>query len=422
MRIAIIAFEYRVENLRLLPWHYVSRLSQHLLDLGQEVTIITDGYPQLPARDIINGVSVVHLHQVKHFSSSNSEEMVKAMQDVNPDVTLWLVGLTAFFQTALFKKIRTPIVALVASPVYWRKEMVRNLSLGEVFQERDFLMTSIIQNLCPRFLVRDTFNSEAINMVVVMSHENEKRFKSLGVKASKIVHVPPGIDPDYLKSPSLEQIQRARAEVCRGESEFLVTYFGPPLRTRGVDTLLQSLKFALTSFPSLRRIMRVLILSRTRKLEYQAQERKILKLIKRCGCDEVVTYKSGFQDAQELKAYISASDLLVFPFKHVVTDSPLGVLEALSLGKPVLSTSVDGLGELLEHSKGLLIRPRDFKTLGNIIGYFSNNMGALRKYGQRGIGLAASRPTWRSSAKTMLDLFESIVKSESGSRIRPRRG
>ena len=61
--------------------------------------------------------------------------------------------------------------------------------------------------------------------------------------------------------------------------------------------------------------------------------------------------------------YLCASDLVVLPFKIVPSEPSLGVLEALSLGKPVITTYAGGLPELVDFDRGKLIRQANIEDL-----------------------------------------------------------
>jgi len=407
LRIALIAFNYRVENLRLLPWRYIHEVSKQLLKLNHEMVVITDGYPELPRKNSIENVPVIRLRHVKHFPPRDFDEIAATVARIDPDVVLWLMGLTSFFQRRLFERLEYPIVALVESPVHWRHEILRNIGITEISREAGLLTTSLAGSFFPRFFIRETFNSESIRKVIAVSRENKNRLKLIGVDSHKLVYIPPGVDPNSLQAPSRKEVYKARNDASVDHDQFLVTYFGPPLSIRGVNTLIRATKFVLEKAPYLRYHLRVLILSRRRGSEYDAHEKRLLKLIGRFDLDRIVRLKSGFQSEDKVKAFIAASDLVALPFRHVISEVPLAVMEALALGKPVLSTKVDGIPELLEDGRGLVIEPHDFESLGEIIIYFSENTEKLKQYGERARRYILNHSTWEDCARKMLAFLES---------------
>jgi len=80
LRFAVVIFGYRRQNLRLLPWRYMHEINKHLLRLGHEVVVITDGRPKLPRNDDVESVPVIRLRHVKHFPPCNFDEIAKTIQ------------------------------------------------------------------------------------------------------------------------------------------------------------------------------------------------------------------------------------------------------------------------------------------------------------------------------------------------------
>jgi len=406
VRIASIAFDYRLENLRLLPWRYIHELSKQLLELNHEVVVVTDGYPRLPKNGDVDGVPVIRLRHVRHFPSSNFDEITETMAEVKPDAVLWLMGLTSFFQKRLYETLGYSIVALVCSPVYSPYELLRNLGAINTIQNAGILMTNFAETFIPRYFVRGTFNLDAIKLVVTMSRRNKERLEEIGVKPDKLVCVPPGVDPLFLERPSLEDVEKTKAEICDGIDDcFLATYLGPPLNIRGIDTLLLAVKLAFKKSSILSRF-RVLILSREQGEEYHVHKERLLSLVNKLGLSKIVKLKHGFLSEEEVKVHLAASNLVVLPFKHVISDMPISIMEGMSLGTPVLSTDLDGIPELLCDGRGLIIKPGDFRRLAELIAYYSENTEELKKHSERARRYMVNHSTWEDCAQKMLTLLK----------------
>jgi len=84
-------------------------------------------------------------------------------------------------------------------------------------------------------------------------------------------------------------------------------------------------------------------------------------------------------------------------------------VEALCLGKPVLSTKIDGIAELLENGRGILIQPNDFATLGETILELTGNRQKLAKYGKRARRFMVDYPKWKESAATINALLNDSI-------------
>ena len=81
------------------------------------------------------------------------------------------------------------------------------------------------------------------------------------------------------------------------------------------------------------------------------------------GIDSIVHFV-GYQKAVD--RYIQALDLFTMP--SVWEGMPLGLLEVLSMGKPVVATSVGGIPEVIvDRQSGYLVAPENADALGRAI-------------------------------------------------------
>jgi glycosyltransferase involved in cell wall biosynthesis len=102
-----------------------------------------------------------------------------------------------------------------------------------------------------------------------------------------------------------------------------------------------------------RRIKLVLIGDGKRRPELEALSRSL-------GLGEAVLWMGCRKDP---RPYLSISDVLLLS-SFAVETFPLSVLEALSMGKPVIATTVGGIPEVIRDGvNGILVRPRDVGAL-----------------------------------------------------------
>ena len=409
MRVAVIAHNYIRENLQLQPWRYLHEIAKGLIALSCELVVITDGYPHLRKTTVIENVPVIRLPHVKHFPPTNFDSIARTIAEINPDVILWLMGLTSFFQKRLYERLGYNIVALVGSPVYSIKKLLTNFSLSDFLQNINQLTTSFAETLTPRHLIRGTFNLDSIKAVVTMSERNKENLRNIGVKSDKLVSIPVGADPFFLQLPPSRDVSKAREKVCDGENNcFLITFFGPPLTIRGIDTLLLAVKLAMEKSRSSR--IRLLILSREQRREHVASRRRLERLATKLGLIKMIRFEHGFLGRNEIKTYLAASDLLALPFKHVVSDVPVSILEGMCLGKPVLSTNLDGIPELLDDGRGFIIDPGDVRGLAQNIAYCCENMGKVEICGEQARKYMLSFSSWEDSVLKMHSLLRRFTE------------
>lgn len=109
---------------------------------------------------------------------------------------------------------------------------------------------------------------------------------------------------------------------------------------------------------------------------------KIERLAAELGIQERVVITGFRQDVERLLPLFNVMALCSDP---VAETCPLSVLEAMSMGKPIVATRVSGLPELVvEGETGHLVDIRDHEALGDRIGRLLADPVRAERYGQAG--------------------------------------
>jgi glycosyltransferase involved in cell wall biosynthesis len=101
---------------------------------------------------------------------------------------------------------------------------------------------------------------------------------------------------------------------------------------------------------------------------------------------------------------LNAADVFVLGSDY--EGNPLAVLEAMAAGKPVVSTAVGGVPELVGGGCGLLVAPRDARALSEAMGYMLENAGARLSMGEA----SAARALERFELGVMREAYERLYK------------
>ena len=115
----------------------------------------------------------------------------------------------------------------------------------------------------------------------------------------------------------------------------------------------------------------------------------------------------------ELVEYIKSADVFVFPTREDIYG--LVVVEALSLGLPVITTKKCGAGlDLIKDGyNGFLVNTEDVNDLHEKMSYFINNKEKIKKMGINAIE-SVKDYTIENEVKTHLEIFDEIIKKENG--------
>lgn len=210
-------------------------------------------------------------------------------------------------------------------------------------------------------------------------HGDASRQKLQGrIRTDKRVHVVPhpnfdsandGLDRDI-------DIESVRAELGIDGARPLLIFFGNIRDYKGLDVLLRALSDVREAHPDVRLLVAGQLWGDWKKYERIVEEQGI--------AGQLIT-RLEHLPFRDLKKYIIASDLAVFPFTHL--DSASGtVLLARSLGKPVVVSEVGDMQSVKEPGI-MLAKPGCPDSLAEAIN------GALRSIDESGEHPFSTRPT-----------------------------
>ena len=119
------------------------------------------------------------------------------------------------------------------------------------------------------------------------------------------------------------------------------------------------------------------------------------------GLQERVHLLGQRSDIPEL---LNAADVFVLSSDY--EGNPLAVMEAMAAGKPVISTAVGGVPELVEGGCGLLVPPGEAQALSKAMKYMLENPGARASMGK----VSAARALERFDLGVMTEAYEDLYK------------
>lgn len=405
MKVCIVCYRFRNSNIRLQPWRYISEIAGGLIRNGIDVTIITDGQPDNGFTGCINEIPVIHIDKLRTLPFVPNRKLISLINSENPDVVLCSVGPIDYLYMSTYKKIGVPLIGMFTGPLYRLSDITR-LGIREIAANFSILAVHLLYSSLPSFFVRGLANSYHFKKVFVMSQKNRHVLESMGVQQNKIVHVPAGIDEYDLIMP--EDCDSIVSKYDLDDGFFNVLYFGSPATIRGIDSLIRAVSMVSEKYPN----VKLLILSRRRGDELSREEIIIRNLIKELGIDDNVQIISGFLDKEDVKRFIAFCDVVALPFKIVPSDVPTSILESMAMGKTVISTNVDGIPELLDDGRGLVVEPNDDIGLVQRIISCIADSDMLHRMGKMSADYMQTYPRWDDVSKTVADETTSILKNE----------
>ncbi len=205
--------------------------------------------------------------------------------------------------------------------------------------------------------------------------------------------IPNGVDAENF-SPDVAPIE----EFCDGKQNIM--FVGRLERRKGLRYLIKAYQQVKREIPNSRLIV-VGPGTRPRK--------KYEKWIKRNGLQDIVFV--GYASYADLPRYYQTADVFCSP---ATGRESFGIvlLEAMTLGKPIVATNIEGYASVLTHGKeGLLVPPRNSGALAEALTSLLKDEKLRQRMGDEG-RLTAEEYRWEHVAQRVLDYYTRVL-SES---------
>jgi phosphatidylinositol alpha-1,6-mannosyltransferase len=393
MKICILCFNFREDNLRKQPWCYVYQIAKGLTESGINTCVITTGKDTTIENIKVRGV------QSLESIFGESDDVIRVLDEEGPDLVVKLMGATSFLR--IRRRIFRPVVGILTSPLYTTRE-VMGVGLDEFIRHGNYLWIHLIGALVPDALVRRAGSN--YGTIVVLSEKNRDRLVKTGI-TTDVVTIPPGIDSFDLELPGPECVKKVRATI-NPEDLPLILYFTSPLTVRGTDVLMKAFAQVRETIPA-----KLVFLSRMDYPELNKDVNLLKRLATQKGVIDSVEFVTRTLSRSEVKEFLSAADVVCLPFKLVLSDVPISILEAKTLGKPVVSTNIAGIPEMLGVG-GYSVDRNNVDALAEKIHSIlnnSNNRGNLSELKERPI---VGYRTWDRVTREFHVMVENLVGSK----------
>ncbi len=196
-----------------------------------------------------------------------------------------------------------------------------------------------------------------------------------------VVHC--GVDDAFLSMP-LTPVPDSQQLLCIGRLS----------EQKGQLTLVEAAARVITRFPDFKLVL----------VGDGAMRPEIENAIRRLHLEKIV-HLAGWKSGREIREILLSSRAMVLP--SFAEGLPVVIMESLALGRPVISTSVMGIPELVLHGKtGWLVPPANPELLAEAIEECLDSTPVhLTEMGLTGRALVAERHTALCEAKKILQLI-----------------
>ncbi len=346
-------------NIRLQPWRYLSEVALQLKQQGHEVTVVTDGSQTETA------VSGTHAQQIPSVSNPFWQEnrpLLQTITEIQPDIVLWHIGLTSFLHQRFDPGLDVPVVGVFTSPIYEFTDLAR-IGVRRIVAGRQLSGVHTMGTMLPHTLLRQIASrNKHLQQLVVQTQTTRYRLQQSGLTRLPVSVIGPGVDAVWANGSSTSS-NYLRQQLGYHDEDVVVIYYGSSAPLRGLHTLIKAVQMVGTAVPTIK----LLILNRRHVGELMKEDTELRQLLSEQAMQNRGQIISGFLAPDDLVNHILAADIVALPFELVPSDAPLSLLEAKALDKPVVTTEIACLPELVADGLHYLARPADASSLAHAL-------------------------------------------------------
>jgi glycosyltransferase involved in cell wall biosynthesis len=251
----------------------------------------------------------------------------------------------------------------------------------------------------------ELLNAHAADLIVVVSRPLADELGARGIPADKILVNPNGVNTDRYRPDIDGTAVRARYGLGNHRVIGFIGTFGP---WHGAEVLAQAFVALRASDPALASSTRLLLIGAGTTL---ATVRQILADGGALGS----TLFAGLVPQEEGPAYLAACDVLVSP--HVPNPdgtpffgSPTKLFEYMAMGKGIVASDLDQIGEVLEHERtAWLVRPGAVDDLAAGLRQLLIDAGLRERLGAAARRRALADHTWRAHTQRTVERLQELV-------------
>jgi len=193
----------------------------------------------------------------------------------------------------------------------------------------------------------------------------------------------------------------ARARLNLPSEAKVLLFFGQIKAVKGLDLLLD----AMTAVKDVHPDVLLVIAGKMWGQEFAVYQAQIDRLGLAGRCVSHIRYVAD----DEVAAYYAAADLVVLPYRRIYQSGV--ILMAMSYGKPVLASDLDGMQEVIEDEvTGFLFPSADLHALATRLNTVLADPDAMRRVGAQGLALMRSGYGWDHIGRLTAQCYRAALR------------
>ena len=258
----------------------------------------------------------------------------------------------------------------------------------------------------------ELLNLQGADIIVVVSKPMKDELLSRGIEEAKILVNPNGVNPEQYSM----NIDGSKIRTLLGLSgKIVIGFIGTFGKWHGAEVLAQAVGELMNQDSSLKERVHFLFIGNGVTLPL------VKSIVFSYNIEKQVTF-TGLVPQEEGPGYLAACDILASP--HVPNPdgtpffgSPTKLFEYMAMGKGIIASDLDQIGEILEHGKtAWLTKPGDKDSLIRGLKTLIDDQQLCRKLGIEARKEAEVKFTWKEHTRNILDKLREccVATNEQG--------
>lgn len=334
-------------------------------------------------RNIPNMSEILYNDQLRSFIENRWNEL-------RPSFIYQRYSLGNYVGVSLRNKYKIAYVCEYNGSFPW---MARNWGGRKLFHEK--ILTRI-----------ELLNLHAADLIVVVSQPMKDELVERGIDAGKILVNPNGVDTEHY-SPMVDGNLVREQYGLSGKR--VIGFIGTFGKWHGAEVLADAFGILVKKYPEYKKDTRLLLIG-------DGVNMPLVREILNKHNIEDICILTGLIPQEEGPTHLAPCDILASP--HVPNPdgtpffgSPTKLFEYMAMGKGIVASDLDQIGEVLEHGKtAWMVKPGDSEDLAEGLKRLLDDQALRKSLGENARKEAVSKYTWKEHTRKIIAKLEEGLK------------
>ena len=359
--------------------YYAYNLSKKLIEMGNDVTVITRGSWKKVKIECFNGIKVYRVRflplppvHVKIHGYFLNKFFSKTFDENNFDII--------HYHSPLVPPIKTDLSSITTFHACWEAESKMYDKITDIY--------SFYVRMFYKFFVQYEMNSiKDIDKITTVSHKVANELSTFyGVDINEIAVVKNGVDVNFFTPISKND-----------NKESSILYTGRLVYRKGLIDLVKSAEYVCKECADASFIL----------AGKGALRSTLEKMVHDLKLESKFSFL-GFIAQDELIKHYQINTIYVLPSYY--EGLPTTILEAMSCGMPVVATGIPGTNEVVvDGETGILVPPKNPKALADAIIKLLKDEKLRKKMGKAGRKRVEKEFSWEKITRKVVEIYKETI-------------